>query len=399
MRKFRLKLKCKNLPDYTARFAARYEGEFFVPTAKPSPANEAVEVQLVFEDGEVQVDGEAIVVRAEEQKGKPGLILRFTDQNTRATGAFVALGDDEEISEFDKEEPTRSSGLSKEIAETLRDDEPEIVITSRAVTVEAPQDLQEADPSGEGLGVLMGESEAAVPTRAPAAGNPATVPKTPATAPKTPATVTVPKTPATVEPSQQAATADQSDASEAADEAAPGIAHDEGDRTGIALYLWLAGGALIAVAAVLAVAVFSGDKTPEVVTQAPPPSAAITAADEAERAKATAKADAEEKVRSMIDDADKRATAGRLTGPDSALEGLLAARELAPENADVSKRLGSLADKFEELATLAVDAGNLAEAATHMQAGLLADPSRTELADRMKRVEEQVRNAQTPGAP
>ena len=94
--------------------------------------------------------------------------------------------------------------------------------------------------------------------------------------------------------------------------------------------------------------------------------------------------------------ADQRLAEGRLTGPggDAALDHLVAARQLATDDPRVVSRLGALADTFEKLATGALDAGDLGEAAAHLQAALIADPGRQRAGDKLHEIEARVRSDQ-----
>lgn len=94
--------------------------------------------------------------------------------------------------------------------------------------------------------------------------------------------------------------------------------------------------------------------------------------------------------------ADQRLAEGRLTGPggDAALDHLVAARQLATDDPRVVARLGALADTFEKLAAGAIDAGDLGEAAAHLQAALIADPARQRAADKLRDIEARVRSDQ-----
>jgi hypothetical protein len=98
--------------------------------------------------------------------------------------------------------------------------------------------------------------------------------------------------------------------------------------------------------------------------------------------------------------ADQRLAAGRLAGPggDEALDHLLAAKVLKADDARVKERLTALADKFEQLGDMALTRGDSAEAAAHYQGAVLADPRRTKPAQRLKEIEERVRQGATPKA-
>jgi len=98
--------------------------------------------------------------------------------------------------------------------------------------------------------------------------------------------------------------------------------------------------------------------------------------------------DKAERVRAAIAAADDHIASGRLVGPgENALDQLVAARRLDPENPEVARRLELLSDKFEELAQGALRNGDLAEAATHVQAALNATPDRERLKAAMRTIE------------
>ena len=376
IRKFRLKLKCKDHAEYASKFAKRFDGDFFIPTDAPVPVEESVEVHLVFADGTVGIHGKARVVRASEERNKKGLVIRFTDQHTRKTGPFVAQASAEKISDFDEETPTRQSQLSEEMASALKEEpeEPEIIIENRPSALEptaTPEPAVAFEASAESdFGDLMSDLEDEPPSAEPVAVA-ATTPV--AEAPEPAAAVNA--TPPTPVKSESLA----SDVVEHATATTSTVSSAK---------LWIAAGLLVVVGAGAFVVTRSADSAPPA-TQAVETPAAPSAADIAAK-ELSAKVDA------AIATADKRAASGRLTGPDSALERLLAAKTLAPGHAKIQTRLASLADKFEQLATSALEAENLAEAATHLQAALLADPSRSELATQMQEIEEKVRNEQEP---
>ncbi len=99
-------------------------------------------------------------------------------------------------------------------------------------------------------------------------------------------------------------------------------------------------------------------------------------------------------IAQVLSTVDSHIAAGRLTGIDSALQALLQAQTEFPANSSVKTRLTALANTFEKLAASALGAGNLAEAATHFQAVLLADPSRKSAATKMREIEEKILNRQ-----
>jgi len=92
--------------------------------------------------------------------------------------------------------------------------------------------------------------------------------------------------------------------------------------------------------------------------------------------------------------ADERIAAGRLAGPsgDEALDHLLSARALRPNDPRVMERLNALAAKFEQLGDLALERGDAAEAAAHYQGAVLAEPGRSKASSRLKALELRVRS-------
>jgi tetratricopeptide (TPR) repeat protein len=96
--------------------------------------------------------------------------------------------------------------------------------------------------------------------------------------------------------------------------------------------------------------------------------------------------------------ADEQIAAARLTGPggDTALDHLLRAAEISPTSPAVTARLKALADTFTRLGEAAYARRDLAEAAAHYQAAVLADPDRTGAKERLLEIEEKVR-AMAPG--
>jgi hypothetical protein len=87
--------------------------------------------------------------------------------------------------------------------------------------------------------------------------------------------------------------------------------------------------------------------------------------------------------------ADLRLLEGRLAsaGGDSALDHLLEAKGLAPNDGRVATRLKLLADKFEQLGARAVARKNLREASVHFKAALMADPARADARAKLDELE------------
>jgi hypothetical protein len=96
--------------------------------------------------------------------------------------------------------------------------------------------------------------------------------------------------------------------------------------------------------------------------------------------------------------ADERLVAGRLVLPrgDSALDHLLAARKLRPEDGRALARLELLADTFEALAGRALLRGDLEEAAAHLAGAVRADPRRDRARAELEGVEARRRTRQPP---
>jgi hypothetical protein len=86
---------------------------------------------------------------------------------------------------------------------------------------------------------------------------------------------------------------------------------------------------------------------------------------------------AQQKLDAHLALADERLAEGRLAGGgDTALDHLVAARTLGPDDARVRERLRLVADKLEELADVALARGDWAEAAVHLTAASQAEPQR-----------------------
>jgi hypothetical protein len=97
--------------------------------------------------------------------------------------------------------------------------------------------------------------------------------------------------------------------------------------------------------------------------------------------------------------ADDRIRAGRLagTGNDSALDHLVTARDLVPDDPRLARRLKLVADLFGELGERALSRGDVEEAAVHFQAMLRADPRSAAARQRLREIAE--RTAAPPPAP
>lgn len=82
--------------------------------------------------------------------------------------------------------------------------------------------------------------------------------------------------------------------------------------------------------------------------------------------------------------ADDRLRTGRLSGNDSALDHLVAARELVRDDPRLAQRTKLLADLFGDLGERALARGDLEEATAHFQATLRADPGRERARQRLR---------------
>jgi hypothetical protein len=110
----------------------------------------------------------------------------------------------------------------------------------------------------------------------------------------------------------------------------------------------------------------------------PPPDPAAVAA--------AAAADAEAQIGSRIASADRRISEGRLSGPDGALDHLLAAKALKADDPRVKDRLRLLADTLEMLGGRALERGDAPEAEAHLSAALQAEPERQSISDKLQAV-------------
>ena len=96
-------------------------------------------------------------------------------------------------------------------------------------------------------------------------------------------------------------------------------------------------------------------------------------------------------VAARIRIADRLVSEGRILGTSGALEQLIAARQLRPDDPTTNARLDRLADMLEGLGAGALERGDLPVASVHLAAAELAAPDRasirakrTALAERMR---------------
>lgn len=103
-------------------------------------------------------------------------------------------------------------------------------------------------------------------------------------------------------------------------------------------------------------------------------------------------------LQAHLDRFDDRMASGSLSGPggDTALDHLTSARAVAPEDPRVRERSEQLGKVFEVLAEKALARGDDAEAAVHLQALLLADPSRPGVKQKLDEAEARVRGRGKP---
>lgn len=102
----------------------------------------------------------------------------------------------------------------------------------------------------------------------------------------------------------------------------------------------------------------------------------------------------EARVAALVRGADRCLHEGRATGNDSALEHLLAAKRLRPDDAATSARLTRLADMFEALGAGALERGDLPVASIHLEAARLAAPDRASIRAKLTAVAEKSRPAE-----
>ena len=428
--KFRVYLKCKDKAEFEKNDKERFEGEFFVPTQKSGDLNDHAEVHLIFANGEVGFKRKALLFRFEERHGQRGAVLQFSASEAKAESLFVeaneAAGADASA-EFEALRPTKMSQESKSLAKEMKPGGGGLsaagggqkkVPTVPKSTASAEDDfggLMEDDDGKDGPGAGPAASKKAPPTKK-VAGKPKTFAatvkrsgvKTPppgdtgnlqpsptkkvkvrksqtATAPNRAITASeldssdAPKDEAAASVAEPASEVAAS-AAESASEVAVGVPAQAGrSKRGVQIGI---GVALACVAALAFVVMTKSDSSK---AERPTPQAKPSEADRL----AT-------KVAQILKEAEGRAASGELTGPGSALERFLEAKNLDPTNTEVLRRLQSMADTFEKLASAAEAAGNLAEAATHLQAALLATPERSELSERMQAITDRVLREQAP---
>ncbi len=91
--------------------------------------------------------------------------------------------------------------------------------------------------------------------------------------------------------------------------------------------------------------------------------------------------------------ADRLLKEGRLTGRDGALDHLLAAKRLRPDDAATTRQLDRLADMLERLAAGALERGDLTVAAIHLASARAAAPDRPSLRAKQEELDRRARLA------
>ncbi|HET6922748.1 MAG TPA: hypothetical protein VFI16_06340 [Anaeromyxobacteraceae bacterium] len=320
----RVKIPCADQREFLERFAPRYaQSGVFVPGARPRAVGSRIHLKLEFRDGTVGVYGDALVT-GQETAGKPGMVLRFT--------ALHAGSIQFELSPV--------GGAAAPAASTRHPQAPgkgELVDTLFGPDMTEGERAGSARPLEVRTGTVklkMQETrgEPGAPEATPAESLPSLFPEaTPAASEAPPREPTPAPAPATT---------------------------TRGMRFWVAVVV-LGLGVMAAVGLAVAGALASRRST-----------------ERADRLEAEVKA------------ADARMLEGRLARPqgDSALDHLLAARDLSAGDARVASRLQALADTFEQLGNRAAARGDLPEAAIHLEAAVRADPGRAEAARKLDEV-------------
>lgn len=331
----RLKIPCADRREFLEKFAPRYaQSGVFVPGGRPRPVGSRIHLKLEFRDGTVGVSGDALVT-GQGTVEKPGMVLRFTALHPGSIQFELS--------------PVAGPGpaLTPVPGETAR--APETPAKGELVDELFGPDMLEDEPTGSAkpLEVRTGKVKLKLKETPREPGAPAATPveDLPPIAPEpVPARVQAP--PQVFEPTP------------ARPFPAPPAATTRGMRFGVAVAA-LGLGVMVAVGLAVAGAFASRQST-----------------ERAERLEAEVKA------------ADARMLEGRLTRPqgDSALDHLLAARDLSAGDARVASRLKALADTFEQLGNRAAARGDLREAAIHLEAAVKADPGRAEAARKLDEV-------------
>jgi hypothetical protein len=321
----RLRIPCADQREFLERFAPRYaRGGVFVPGGRLRPVGSRIHLKLEFRDGTVGVSGDALVT-GQGTPEKPGMVLRFTALHPGSI-------------QFELSPVGGPPGPALTPAPGVLARSPDALPRGELADELFGPDMLEDEPTGSAkpLEVRTGKVKLKLKETPREPGAPAATPEAfPRAAPEAPpAPGQVP--PPEIEPTPTPALA----------EPAAGAARTT--RLGLAVAM-LGLGVMVAVG--LAVAGTFASRSSK---------------------------DRAEALETEIKAADARMLEGRLARPagDSALDHLLAARDLSAGDARVASRLQALADTFEHLGTRAAARGDLREAAIHLEAAVKADPGR-----------------------
>ena len=341
----RLKIPCADRRDFLERFASRYaHGGVFVPGGRPRAVGSRIQLKLEFRDGTVGVWGDALVT-GQGTAEKPGMVLRFTALHpgslqfelSPAGGAGPAVTPARAMTPVPALTP---AGAMAPVAAP-----PAAASSGKGELVDelfGPEMLEdETTGSPRPLEVRTGKVKLKLRETPREPGAPAATPPDP-----TPAAVEAGSGPTPASPGIEPTPA------------APLPARGRGMRFGVAVGVLSLG---VAAAVGLAVA------------------GALASRQARERS---------ERLEAEIEIADGRMLEGRLARPpgDSALDHLLAARDLSAGDARVQSRLRALADTFAQLGARAAERGDLREAAVHLEAAVKADPRRAEAVRKLEEV-------------
>ena len=346
----RLKIPCADGREFLEKLAGRFvQNGIFVPTGHPRPVGSRIHLKLEFRDGTVGVSGSALVT-GQGTFEKPGMVLRFTALHPESI-------------QFDlsplrlparpppvvpKPAPAAGGGLADQLfGSGAEGDEPlgsprPLEVRTSAVRLKLRETSRQPDPRAAGPAEESGRPIPQVPAHPQAAA----------------AEPDVAEPDAVEAGAAEADTVDPDAVEPAAAEAPPsrGAVPARAMRVGVAAAVLALG---MAVAAGLAVAgTFASRRS-------------------AERLEAEMQA------------ADASMRQGKLVRPagDSALDHLLAARDLSPADERPARRLKALADTFEQLGFRAAAKGELREAAFHLEAAVRADPGRARAVQKLHEVQ------------
>lgn len=332
----RLKIPCADGREFLEKFAARFvQNGIFVPVGRPRPVGSRIHLKLEFRDGTVGVSGAALVT-GQGTSEKPGMVLRFTALHPESIQ--FDLSPLRAPSRPPPTPPAAGGELAKQLfGPDVVGDEPLGSARPLEVRTSAVKFKLRETPRQPGAG-------AAEPAREPGWSIPPAPPPRRQVAVAAPAPAALGALePADVEPAAAEAPS------------APGATPARAMPVGVAAAVLALG---VVAAAGLAVA------------------GTFASRQSARRLEAEMQA------------ADSRMREGRLVRPagDSALDHLLAARDLSPADDRPARRLKVLADTFEQLGVRAAARGELREAAFHLEAAVKADPGRARAVQKLREV-------------